>query len=84
MATWTAEQRREAAAKGWALPDGSYPIANREDLRDAILSYGRSRADRQEVHEHIIERAKALHASDELPEKWGVPGAHNTAYQHHS
>lgn len=82
MAQWSTEQRHEAAAKGWALPDGSYPIADREDLRDAVLSYGRSRADRAEVKAHIIERAHDLNAVDELPEKWGV-GGHNTAYQHH-
>lgn len=83
MAEWTTAERHAAAAKGWALPDGSYPIANREDLRDAVLAYGRSRADRAEVKEHIIARAKTLHATDELPEKWGVPGAANVAYQHH-
>ena len=83
MATWTTEERHEAAAKGWALPDGSYPIANRDDVRDAVLAYGRSRADRAEVKEHIIERAKQLDAVDELPEKWGVPGSADAAYQRH-
>ena len=78
---WGAEARREAAAKGWALADGSYPIADREDVRDAVLSFGRSRADRAEVKAHIIARARALHAIDELPEKWGV-GGENVAYQH--
>jgi len=80
MKQWTTEARHDAAAKGWALPDGSYPIADREDVRDAVLSYGRSRADRAEVKQHIIERARALHAVDELPEKWHV-GGHNVAYQ---
>lgn len=78
---WTTEARREAAVKGWALPDGSYPIADREDVRDAVLSFGRSREDRAEVKQHIIERARALNSIDELPEKWGV-GGENLAYQH--
>jgi len=80
MKEWTTAARHEATVKGWALPDGSYPIADREDLRDAVLSYGRSRADRAEVKQHIIDRAHQLHAIDELPEKWGV-GGHNVAYQ---
>jgi len=81
MKEWNTEARRDAAAKGWALPDGSYPIADRADIRDAVLSYGRSRADRAEVKQHIIERARQLGAVDELPEKWGV-GGQNVAYQH--
>jgi hypothetical protein len=81
---WTPEKRKEAAAKGWALPDGSYPIADRQDVRDAVLAYGRTGANKAETKAHIIKRARELDSVDELPEKWGVPGSKNVAYQHDS
>ena len=37
---FTAEERKKLAEKGEAMPDGSYPIANKEDLKNAVLSWG--------------------------------------------
>jgi hypothetical protein len=42
MADLDTEERRKLADEGKALPDGSFPIRNREDLKDAIQSYGRA------------------------------------------
>ena len=62
-------QRERMASSGQAMPDGSYPIANRTDLMNAIRSWGRGGAD-PKVKEHIKRRARALGASDMIPENW--------------
>jgi hypothetical protein len=65
------EKRKELADKGHALPDGSFPIENVNDLHNAIQSIGRAK-NASEAKAHIIRRAKALGASDKLPEDWKV------------
>lgn len=62
-------QRKKMAEEGKAMPDGSYPIANRTDLMNAIRSWGRGGAD-PKVKDHIKRRAKALGLSDMIPENW--------------
>jgi len=64
---YSTEQRKEMAEKGLALPDGSFPIANIQDLKNAILSYGRSK-DHSKVAKFIAKRAKALGAEDLIPD----------------
>ena len=64
----TAARERMAGA-GTAMPDGSFPIANRADLQNAIQSVGRAR-DYAAARAHIIRRARALNAMDMLPEDW--------------
>ena len=64
---YSTEQRKEMAAKGLALPDGSFPIKDIKDLKNAILSYGRS-TDHSEVAKFIAKRAKALGAEDLIPD----------------
>jgi hypothetical protein len=63
--------REQAAEKGHALPDGSYPIRNVDDLKNAIKAYGRAKeSDRSKVRKHIIKRARALGKYDLIPEDW--------------
>ena len=62
-------QRERMAGAGTAMPDGSYPIANRTDLMNAIRSWGRGGA-KPSVKEHIKRRARALGAEDMIPENW--------------
>jgi hypothetical protein len=70
------EKREEMAKKGLALPDGSYPIENERDLKNAIWAFGRAKpAKKAEVKEHIITRAKALNKEDMLPEVWEGQGS---------
>jgi hypothetical protein len=69
MAELDTEQRRRLAERGEALPDGSFPIRNKEDLRDAIQSYGRAN-DKAEAKRWIKRRARELDAEDELPDNW--------------
>ena len=69
MAELDAGQRRKLAERGEALQDGSFPIRNTEDLRDAVQSYGRAK-DKAEAKRWIKRRARELDAEDELPEDW--------------
>lgn len=64
-----AAERRKLADKGQALPDGSFPIRNKSDLKDAIQSYGRA-SDKAKVKRWIKKRARELNAEGELPDKW--------------
>jgi len=51
------------------MPDGSFPIITVGDLENAIKAYGRAK-DKAAVKKHIVKRAKALGATDKLPEDW--------------
>ena len=65
------EERKALAKKGQALPDGSYPIRNESDLKNAIQAYGRSNPeDRAKVRTHIRKRARALGKEELIPENW--------------
>lgn len=67
---YTAEQRRRMAKSGEALPDGSFPIANRSDLEAAIRTAGMSNAPKATVQAHIRKRAAALGLTSLIPESW--------------
>jgi len=69
MADLDTKERRKLAEEGKALPDGSFPIRNRDDLQDAIQSYGRAK-DKDEAKRWIKRRAKQLNAEGELPDDW--------------
>lgn len=69
MAEFTAIQRKALSEKKEAMPDGSYPIRNRSDLKNAIASYGRAK-DKEKTKAWIIKRAKELDAEDLIPESW--------------
>ena len=62
-------QRRAMAEAGTAMPDGSFPIATVADLHNAIQSIGRAK-NPAAAKEHIKRRARALGATDQLPESW--------------
>ena len=64
----------DVVGKAVAMPDGSYPINNVEDLKNAIQAFGRAKHP-DLVKEHIISRAKTLGHVDLLPEKWNVTKA---------
>ncbi len=66
---FSAAQRRKYAASGAALPDGSFPIRNREDLMDALHDLGRTNH-YAEAKRHIIRRAKVLGLTSSLNKKW--------------
>lgn len=66
---YNSKQRQQMAGRGQAMPDGSYPIANEQDLKNAIQSFGRAK-NPAAVKRHIITRARALGLTDLLPEEW--------------
>ena len=61
------EERRELADKGFALSDGSFPIKDLKDLKNAIQAYGRAK-DQARAAKFIVKRAKALGAEDLIPD----------------
>jgi hypothetical protein len=61
------EERREMADKGFALSDGSFPIKDLKDLKNAIQAYGRAK-DQARAAKFIVKRAKALGAEDLIPD----------------
>lgn len=62
-------EREKMAEDGKAMPDGSYPIANKDDLENAIRAAGRAK-DKEKVQAFIMRRAKDLDAEDMIPESW--------------
>jgi len=64
---YDSEDRKKMAEKGFALADGSFPIANLADLKNAIQAYGRAK-DQAKAAKFIVKRAKALGAEDLVPD----------------
>ena len=62
-------QRENMAESGSALPDGSYPIANVEDLKNAIQAYGRAK-DKNAARSHIMKMARSMGREDLVPDSW--------------
>ena len=63
---FSAEERRSLADEGKALPDGSYPIETRQDLRNAMQAIGRAK-NRARAIRHIRRRANEMGVKN-LPE----------------
>jgi hypothetical protein len=71
--------RLRLAQEGKALKDGSFPIRNTSDLRNAVQAYGRSKpGQRAAVRKHIMRRARALDRRDLIPENWKVASSEFT------
>jgi len=66
---YSTRARQRMAESGEALPDGSFPIGNAKDLRNAIQSIGRA-SNPAQAKAHIKRRARALGMTDQLPEGW--------------
>ncbi len=64
----TAERDR-LASRGQAMPGGGFPIANVQDLKNAIQAIGRAK-DRAATIAHIKRRARALGREDLVPDAW--------------
>lgn len=64
-----AAARRSAAASGAAMPDGSFPVHNEEDLGNAVrlVGHGKNPA---KAKDHIKNRARALGLESALPDEW--------------
>ena len=70
-AEFTQSQRERLAKKGHALEDGSFPIRNKSDLKNAIKSWGLAKkSNKAKAKKFIKLRAKQLNASELLPSTW--------------
>ncbi len=68
--------RDRMAESGAAMADGSYPIADADDMHKAIHAVGRGRhASHDAIRRHIIARAEALRLSSFLPADWASDGS---------
>lgn len=74
-AKYNTDDRKRMASNGEAMADGSYPIADAEDLDNAIRAVGRGNGDHGAIRQHIIKRAKALGLSSKIPDNWGDDGS---------
>jgi len=73
---YSQEDRRGMAKTGAAMADGSYPIADEDDLHKAIHAVGRGRhASHDAIRRHIIARAGALQLSALIPADWHGDGS---------
>lgn len=76
------DERKKLAKESKALPDGSFPIANVADLRNAIQSIGRAK-DPAAAKAHIKRRARDLGQEALIPKDWAAdleafaPGTHD-------
>lgn len=66
---YSEDERDTMAKKGNALPDGSFPIADEEDLKNAVQAYGRAK-DKEAAKAHIIKRALDLGKEELIPFSW--------------
>ncbi|HEX8321633.1 hypothetical protein [Longimicrobium sp.] len=60
-----------AGEKKHTLPEGAFPIDNRDDLKKAVKALGRA-TNKNAAKRHIIKRARELNAVGVLPEDWGI------------
>lgn len=67
--SFTADKRDALVKKGQAMGGGGFPIENKGDLANAIKAFGRA-ANKAAAKAHIVKRAKALGATDMLPDGW--------------
>ncbi|HEY1690069.1 MAG TPA: HK97 family phage prohead protease [Solirubrobacteraceae bacterium] len=72
---YTQKDRDEMAKNKHAMPDGSFPIEDKEDVEKAIKAVGMGDASHDTIRKHIIVRAKALGCSDLIPDSWGADGS---------
>lgn len=63
------KERQELADKGNAMPDGSFPIKSRQDVKNAIQAIGRAK-NPGPVKAHIKKMARKLGCEELIPEGW--------------
>lgn len=73
--TFSQDERNRAASAGHAMPDGSYPIENRQDLLNAIRAVGRGSGGHDSIRRHIIRQARRLSLLNLIPDNWNRDGS---------
>ena len=70
------EQRMELAARGEAMPDGSYPTPDCAHVKHAVQAYGREVPAKQEaLRKYLVRRAVKLGCTEHIPDDWHVKAA---------
>lgn len=70
---YSPDQRQDLAAKGHALPDGSYPTPDVAALKARIAEYPHEKPARKPgLRRYLVQRAVALGAAQEIPRSWTV------------
>ena len=70
----TASAFDSAAERGYALPNGSYPIFDANDLAVSVAEFStKGDPENFEVKRHIRKRAFALNRMDLVPSEWRTP-----------
>ena len=69
---YSSTERETMAQNGTAMPDGSYPIGNENDLKNAVSAFGRSK-NPEKTKLHIIKRATDLELEELIPQQWTQP-----------
>jgi len=84
---YTSQQLQQLHSRGHAMPPSSqnasnnprFPVANANDLSNAIRAVGRARpntdAERAKVRRYVIGRARALGLSSQIPDSWNSDGS---------
>lgn len=82
-AKYTSAQLATMLKNGQAMPnadgDPSFPIADGEDLDNAIQAVGLGNKDGDAIRRYIIGRAKALSLESKIPDTWNADGSLKTA-----
>lgn len=73
---FNAATRKRLAKSGDAMPDGSFPIQNAGDLKNAIRLAGNAK-NPAAAKAHIKKRAAALGLTKNLPDSWKSQGANS-------
>lgn len=80
FAKYTADQKKQMAKAGKAMgSDGSFPIADVEDLQNAIRAAGHGSGDHNAIRRHIMRNAALLKKQDMIPKDWSADGSSKAA-----
>ncbi len=71
----SADQRKEDAKSGVAMPNGDFPIPDEGHLKSAVGRLGNYSGDKGAARKHIVKRARALKLTNLLPDDWGITKA---------
>lgn len=66
---YSADDRKKLAKSGHAMPDGSFPIEDEDDLHNAVKLAGNA-SNPAAAKAHIKKRAKAMGKTDAIPDTW--------------
>lgn len=73
MAKYTAAQRAQLAKEDKAMPDGSFPIVDQEDLKNAVSAFGLGTNNSSgAIKAFIKRRAAALGLTSQVPKAWST------------